>query len=51
MNVQVNFLKNEALGKVTHNLKSFYKGKCEKILFKFRSSDVNFIESDELNVN
>lgn len=31
MKVQVNFLKNEALGKMTHNLKSFDKGrKCEK---------------------
>lgn len=31
MNVQVKFLKNEALGKMTHNLKSFDKGrKCEK---------------------
>lgn len=35
MNVQVNFLKNEALGKVTHNLKSFYKGKCEKYYLSF----------------
>lgn len=31
MKVQVKFLKNEALGKMTHNLKSFDKGrKCEK---------------------